>query len=543
MNHPSQTSPPLFWLCIGQRHIPLGRDTALTGDDLSGGPPDTVVARVNPNPQDGEVLGLQNVSNRPWSATTPDGQQRTIDPQKTVRLADGTRIDFGGGTGQITATPPAADSPSDLLLHIAGNAFEVRQGLALPAGLLPHLGNAGIVAEVTDHPSQPGVLGLTNRSAATWSTTLTDGTTREVPPGKTVRLEAKVRIDFGNLQAEVTPAPGSAEGRVSSEAAASAPLAPPVPEAVSAGQAVVEGGKPVAALGGRRRARLALVGAACLLVAAGGIWWSWPRGSGPRDETLELVARLQSREAPERVKAARELGRRRVVKAIPQLVQLFKDEKYEVNKAGVEALVQIGAPAVPALIDGMAKEDFEPRFHAYTALDRIGAVAVPELIKLLQGPKSDAHEVAIHVLGRHREDALPSLAALLDSDDPHVRVAALRTLGEMRISVQSTMPRLLRLLKAEDSGTRASAAYVMARLGPQAKEAIPALIELLSDKEPRVRALAATALGEIGPLAAAAKEPLEKLAQDQDPRMRDHAQCALEQISGGWSRPPRRLRK
>jgi DNA-binding helix-hairpin-helix protein with protein kinase domain len=54
------------------------------------------------------------------------------------------------------------------------------------------------VGEVTAHPTAPGRLGLTNRSATTWRMRRTDGTELEVPPGRTAALRPGLLLELGD---------------------------------------------------------------------------------------------------------------------------------------------------------------------------------------------------------------------------------------------------------------------------------------------------------------------------------------------------------
>jgi len=47
------------------------------------------------------MLGLRNLSTRPWSATMPNGKQKQVEPGKNVRLATGITIEFGVLKGRI----------------------------------------------------------------------------------------------------------------------------------------------------------------------------------------------------------------------------------------------------------------------------------------------------------------------------------------------------------------------------------------------------------------------------------------------------------
>jgi DNA-binding helix-hairpin-helix protein with protein kinase domain len=58
------------------------------------------LARVSAHPEYA-VSGLTNLSDRPWRATTADGRSVTVGPDRTLRIVDGTRVDFGAVTGEI----------------------------------------------------------------------------------------------------------------------------------------------------------------------------------------------------------------------------------------------------------------------------------------------------------------------------------------------------------------------------------------------------------------------------------------------------------
>lgn len=59
------------------------------------------------------------------------------------------------------------------------------------------------MAEVSRHPSNPNILGIKNLSPTRWVLTSADGTAHDVEPGKSIRLDNGVRIDFGGIEAEV----------------------------------------------------------------------------------------------------------------------------------------------------------------------------------------------------------------------------------------------------------------------------------------------------------------------------------------------------
>ncbi len=58
-------------------------------------------------------------------------------------------------------------------------------------------------AEVTQHPQNPQIWGLRNRSNHKWTSQTTEGQVNDIEPGKTVTLSPRLRIQFGNREGEV----------------------------------------------------------------------------------------------------------------------------------------------------------------------------------------------------------------------------------------------------------------------------------------------------------------------------------------------------
>ncbi len=63
---------------------------------------DGIVAEINQNPQDPDVLGLKNLSVKAWEAILPDGRVLQIPNGKSVKLVTGSRIKFGAVECEIT---------------------------------------------------------------------------------------------------------------------------------------------------------------------------------------------------------------------------------------------------------------------------------------------------------------------------------------------------------------------------------------------------------------------------------------------------------
>lgn len=104
-------------------------------------------------------------------------------------------------TPAMPAAPAAA--PAGLVLEVAGLRLPLRSGGVLDLGAL--LGRGGdLRAEVTQHPTKPGVLGLKNLGGAAWQARLRDGTVQPVEAQRSLRLAAGTSIEFGaGLAAQV----------------------------------------------------------------------------------------------------------------------------------------------------------------------------------------------------------------------------------------------------------------------------------------------------------------------------------------------------
>ncbi|MEP7305869.1 MAG: serine/threonine protein kinase [Acidobacteriota bacterium] len=59
------------------------------------------------------------------------------------------------------------------------------------------------IAEVAKHPTDARIWGLKNVSKTQWTGQIADGTTRDVPPGRSVTLAAGTRINFGQREGEI----------------------------------------------------------------------------------------------------------------------------------------------------------------------------------------------------------------------------------------------------------------------------------------------------------------------------------------------------
>jgi RsiW-degrading membrane proteinase PrsW (M82 family) len=91
-------------LRVGSRYLIIAAGLRLLDHQVPGlvaqthgGP----VAEVTRNPNDPAVLGLTNLSTTAWETVTASGTRRQIAPGQTIKLAPGTRIDFGATDGEV----------------------------------------------------------------------------------------------------------------------------------------------------------------------------------------------------------------------------------------------------------------------------------------------------------------------------------------------------------------------------------------------------------------------------------------------------------
>jgi hypothetical protein len=99
----SFTSSP-FFLRLGSRVIPLTARTQLFTSDipsLTATASNGVVATVNSRSSDELSLELTNLCDRAWWATDIQGDLKMVEPESTLTLVVGTKIEFGEIDGEI----------------------------------------------------------------------------------------------------------------------------------------------------------------------------------------------------------------------------------------------------------------------------------------------------------------------------------------------------------------------------------------------------------------------------------------------------------
>jgi peptidyl-prolyl cis-trans isomerase A (cyclophilin A) len=212
--------------------------------------------------------------------------------------------------------------------------------------------------------------------------------------------------------------------------------------------------------------------------------------------------------------------------ALPELVELLKDEQPYVRVEAGRALVAIGITEkeVAPLVARLGLADPEVGLLVAEALAGLGEPAMPELVKALAGKDERARRgaiTAVGLAGRHAAAAVPDLLDLLASEDPATRKLAGEALRRCAPWAAEYVPEILDRLRFGKDEVRWAAASVLARIGPAAKEAVQALREMRAEGNEQLSSAAAEALARIeiggarGPAHPALLDP--KLASEEAP--------------------------
>jgi hypothetical protein len=81
--------------------VALARGKTLTAAELGLTGGSSPFAEVNASVKDPTANALKNLSGKAWSVTTAKGEKGNVDPGRSMRLAIGSTIDFGGMRAEI----------------------------------------------------------------------------------------------------------------------------------------------------------------------------------------------------------------------------------------------------------------------------------------------------------------------------------------------------------------------------------------------------------------------------------------------------------
>jgi DNA-binding helix-hairpin-helix protein with protein kinase domain len=94
---------PPFLLRIGRREIAVSVFASIRADHVRSGADDpTILGQLRQHPQDPSRWGITNLSSSPWRATYANGQEYRTDPNDTIELAAGLRIDIDRALVTVT---------------------------------------------------------------------------------------------------------------------------------------------------------------------------------------------------------------------------------------------------------------------------------------------------------------------------------------------------------------------------------------------------------------------------------------------------------
>ncbi len=210
---------------------------------------------------------------------------------------------------------------------------------------------------------------------------------------------------------------------------------------------------------------------------------------------------------------------------VTPLIELLSNRSVWLQRAAIDSLVKIGAPAVPALITAIESDRQILRLNVAAVLSELGAEA---------------------------GSAVPALINALHDSDEQVRLYTTLALGNIGVGARAAEPDLIKALQDRSSYVRIYASYALRQIGVDVKVTIPALVKALSDIDPQVQANAANALGAMGidgivaipeliNLAEIAVPELTKLLNVPEKYVEFAAVRALGNIGGGFQDRERKL--
>lgn len=91
--------PAPLLLRIGRRAFTLTPGRTLDQAAIGGGSGEGALLESHPSRAD--ILGLRNLSGRPWQVRLPDGSSHVVDGGRAVRAVPGMQLDFGGKSGVV----------------------------------------------------------------------------------------------------------------------------------------------------------------------------------------------------------------------------------------------------------------------------------------------------------------------------------------------------------------------------------------------------------------------------------------------------------
>jgi len=256
-------------------------------------------------------------------------------------------------------------------------------------------------------------------------------------------------------------------------------------------------------------------------------------------QIVELLRDENPRVRSWAIKALKELGPQSD-STVPLLSQLIQDEGDGVRKAAIRALVAVGSDeaasaAVPSLRK-MLLDDQDPdgvvAMENAAALGALAKPLVPDLIGVLQDGSATAQQrnaaiEALRAIGPDAKEAGPALAALGGDGDSKFRLTITAALADVQADFDTFLPVITPLLRSEDRQVRERAARA---LGTAGVGAAPTLVDMLEDENPYVQIAAARALHRIDPTEDVMIPTLISLLQHENTWVGRNAAVALGEM-------------
>jgi len=99
------TIPPKLIFADGQHTLLLNKETKLLQRHIkhSSDQPNTIIGEVVQNPQNPNVWGIRNLTEKAWTAIFPDGSHKPVEPQRAAPLKLGLKLNISGTEAEIVA--------------------------------------------------------------------------------------------------------------------------------------------------------------------------------------------------------------------------------------------------------------------------------------------------------------------------------------------------------------------------------------------------------------------------------------------------------
>jgi RsiW-degrading membrane proteinase PrsW (M82 family) len=165
------------------------------------------------SPERSQLIASQIIDRGPAAAPMPPAQPMMPRPMAPSQSASPQPMAQAAAAPAAAAAPKPApgsitwdDDSNQRIVEIGSARIPAAVGARLwerqAPGATASRGD-GVVGEVNANPNDPSVLGFKNLSQQTWEVTLADGTTRELASGRSIKLEAGMKIRIGDLVAVV----------------------------------------------------------------------------------------------------------------------------------------------------------------------------------------------------------------------------------------------------------------------------------------------------------------------------------------------------